>query len=235
MEGELLLNGIFSLLTTATFVLVGLVIATRYRKNGNFLFVLTGLAWMGVGAAWMSPSLSFLVYLFDGRGLSVEVYLIIGSFLQPVFLFLWIYVVVNLLEVRRGRLCLALHCAISVPLEAIQIWLLATDPASLGVLLDPVDIDYGLVSALFLGYHLFGFIAAGVFFAMRTLKMGGDISIFRGYTLLGAMVLFLIGAALEIVVTMPPNRIVLFASAALFYLGFVVPEPLRKRVGSPPE
>ncbi len=52
----------------------------------------------------------------------------------------------------------------------------------------------------------------------------------RGKFLLAAFILFLFGAILEMTISFPGNRIILITSGILYYLGFIMPESLTKKL-----
>ncbi len=49
-------------------------------------------------------------------------------------------------------------------------------------------------------------------------------------TLLLAFLIYLIGAAIETVFSFPPSRLILVLSAIMFYIGFMMPEMIKKRL-----
>ena len=78
-------NGLFSLVYVIIAAIVGLVIASRYFKYKQRVLLLMGLNFIFIGCPWWPSSLSFLLALITGKGLTFETYVIIGNATVPIF------------------------------------------------------------------------------------------------------------------------------------------------------
>lgn len=224
----IIINGVFSLLVVIVFIVVGVQLALQYRKRKEKVYLQTGIAWIGVSEPWWPSSISFLVALFNGTGINIELYMILNNAFLPIFLTLWLIVMCQLMKIKKKFLILILNIAISAVLEILMLYFLFTNTPLVGTKLTPVDIDFGPIAAIFLLYILLVFLVFGFIFAIKTLKLDDLETKIRGKFLLIAFILYLIGAILELIITFPQNRIILLVSAVIFYIGFVMPEKIKK-------
>ncbi len=228
LSPTIVLNGIFSILVVVVFLIVGVSIITKYRKHRDITYILTGLSWIGISEPWWPSSLGFIVALYNDVGLNAQTYLILNHMFLPIFLTFWLIVVTKLINFQRRGVVLVIHLIISVILVITEVFFYITDISMIGVVLSPVDVDFGIVAIIFNLYILIVFVITGLIFAYKTYKIGDPQTKLRGVFLLLAILLFLIGAILEIIITLPQNRIILFVSAICFYIGFIMPERVKK-------
>jgi hypothetical protein len=226
---ELVINGLFSIFLIIVFVIVGLKILLKYREYKEKIFFLTGIAWIGISEPWWPSAIGFLMVLFTGNGPSLEVYLILNNMFLPIFLFLWLMAVTEMMQTKRRVPLLLVYLLIAIILESLMIYYLITDVSKLAVMVSPVDINFGLITILHIAFNLIIFMISGILFSLKTLNLDDPENKLRGKFLLIAFILFLIGAILEIVITLPPNRIIILLSAIIFYIGFMMPEAIKTR------
>ena len=224
----IIINGIFSLLLVIVFIVVGIKLALQYRKRKEKIYLLTGIAWIGISEPWWPSSVSFLVALFNGTGINVELYLILNNAFLPIFLTLWLIVICKLMNIKKRNLIIFLNAIISTVLEIVMIYYLFTNPPIVGTKLTPVDIDFGPIAAIFLLYIMVIFFFSAFSFAIKTIQLEDPETKIRGKFLLIAFILYFIGAVLELIITFPQNRIIVLVSAVIFYIGFIMPESIKK-------
>lgn len=227
LDFDIIINGIFSLLLVIVFFIVGISILIKYWQNNNYLFILTGIAWIGISEPWWPSSISFLIALFNDTGLNTFSYVFINNTFLPLFLLIWIIVILNLLGIQKKKLIIIIYSLIATILEVIMIYFLITNISKNGTLLSPVDLDFGIITMIFLFYILTIFIITGFIFAFKTFRMEDKESKIRGIFLFIAFLLFLVGAILEIIVTLVINRIIILSSAIMFYIGFIMPDRVK--------
>ena len=229
LTAEIMLNGLFSILVIFVFVAVGLKILFKYKEYNKSVFFLTGFAWIGLSEPWWPSAIGFLLVLLTGSGLSIEAYLILNNFFLPMFLYSWLMAVTKMMQTKRRTLILILYLLIAIILEGFMLYYLITDVSKLGITISPVDIEFGLITIVHIAFNLIVFMISGILFSIKTLKLKDPENTLRGKFLLLAFILFLIGAILEIVITLPPNRIIILFSAIIFYIGFMMPEGIKTR------
>ncbi|MBD3254116.1 MAG: hypothetical protein GF383_03445 [Candidatus Lokiarchaeota archaeon] len=230
LSSEILLNGIFSILLVIVFVVVGVKICLNYKKEKNKIFLLTGIAWIGISEPWWPSSVSFLLFLTNNEGLNVQTYLFLNNTFVPIFLALWLFVLADLMAFERKYTILIPYIIVSIIFEVVLIYFLVTNIPLIGERLSPVDVNFGPITIIFWIINLTIFIISGYIFSIKTLKIDTPETKIRGKLLTLAITLFLVGGILEIIITTPLNRILLFFCAIIFYMGFILPDSLKKRL-----
>ncbi len=220
--------GVFSLIVVGIFIIVGLKILLKYWKAKDKNFILTGIAWFGISEPWWPSAISFLVALFNDTGISIEAYIIINCAFLPFFLTLWLIVMTDLIQIRNKTTVIIVNSIISGILEILIFYFLFTDISMVGEKLSPVDVDLGPITQLFFFYILSVFLITGFLFSIKTIKLNDPKPRLRGKFLLLAFTLFLIGAVMEIIMTMIINRIIILSCVIVFYVGFIMPERIEK-------
>ena len=224
----IVLNGIFSILVVIVFITVGVQLGLQYKKRSDKIYLLTGIAWIGISEPWWPSSIGFIIAIFNDTGLPLEIYLVLNNAFIPIFLTVWLYVMLDLMNFKKKTIIIVLHIIISLILEVLMFYFLINDISLVGKKINPVDVDFGPIAAIFLIYILIVFLYTGFLFSIKTLKINESEPKLRGKFLLIAFILFLIGALLELFISFPLNRIILLFSALFFYIGFVMPERVKR-------
>ncbi|TFG23905.1 MAG: hypothetical protein EU532_13040 [Promethearchaeota archaeon] len=227
LDTEVIINGLFSILLITVFVIVGLKILLKYRIYKQNIFILTGFAWIGISEPWWPSAIGFIIALYNNTGLPIKIYLILNNAFLPIFLFCWIMAIGKITEIKKRKLLLVLYALIASIIESIMLYYLFTDTSKVGVYINPVDVDFGPFAMIHILFNLAVFMITGFLFSFKTMKLEEPENKLRGKFLLLAFILFLIGAILETIVTMPPNRVIILLCAVVFYIGFMMPEKVK--------
>ncbi len=227
MEFDVIINGIFSFFIVIVCTIVGIKIILKYKKNKNRTVILIGIAWIGIAEPWWPSSVSFIVAIFNQIGISENLYLFLNCAFLPIFLLIWIVALEDPLMFYRFKMILIIHIIISIVLESLLFYFLFTDISVIGNVISIVDINFGILTMIFLIYILLTFVITGFIFAIRSLKVDDPEIKLRGKFFLIAFTLFLLGAIMETILTTIFNRIILFSSAIIFYFGYITPDKIR--------
>jgi hypothetical protein len=235
-----IVNGIFSWIIILTYSLVGLRIAWIYRKSKDKAHLLIGISWMGLVSPWYGSGVSFLIALFNnGQGLL--------SIPQVYFLLVIPYIAVDSVVMVSGiteimfrehqnkiRLAFIIH---SITWEILFAVFLLSLPLDLLIdLVSPVNASYGVVSTIFILINLVIFAFIGIFLARSSIRLGTTENKAKGYFLITAFTLFIVGAILDSVLEIEDlsalliPRLILIAGGLIFYLGFITPNFIKKRL-----
>ncbi len=85
IDTNIVLNGLFSLLFVIFSLVIGLKIALKYREHKQRTLILVGITWIVMSKPWWGSLISFIVYLFNGVGISIFLYILINfSFISLV-------------------------------------------------------------------------------------------------------------------------------------------------------
>ena len=229
VDTSIVINGLFSLLFLIFSVIIGLKIALKYREYKQRTFILVGMTWITMSKPWWGSSISFLVYLINGVGISIVLYILINFSFISLVIILWLVALNDLTKIRKFKIIISAFIIYAIIFETLILYYLFTDISILGVLTDPVNIDLGLFLIVYLLIDLVIFIISGFHFAFKSLKSDKPEIVLKGKFLVLAFLIYLIGAALETILSFPPLRLILIVSAIMFYIGFMMPEAIKKR------
>jgi len=226
-------NGLFSLIYVFIAALIGLIIASKYFKYKQRILLLMGFTWIFIGCPWWPSSTSFLLAIITGKGLSFEIYVIIGNCTVPIFLMLLTASMTELIF-KKERIILLLIAAIyGILIEIYIFYSLNTNPDSLGTLNGIVDIEYKGILRYYLVSIIIIILISGILIGRQSIRSEKPEIKLKGKFLLIAFILWVVGAFADAVlpltvITLPIIRIILILSSGLFYFGFILPKFLRR-------
>jgi hypothetical protein len=230
-----ILNGTFGLIFVGISIILGLIIVSKYFKNKNVNFLLTGFTLVFLVSGWYGTSVSFLVALSTGGdGLFFETIMLFNFLPLPASLILWIIAFTNFLYKEKQKLFLIGAVIIIASFYSYFFFFLFTDPIVIGEKISPVDTKgNSLVLSIFLVILLSIILVTGVKFALETMKVENPETKLKGKLLLIAFPSFAIGGFLDALIpstalTLIIFRLILISSAIEFYGGFILPNWLKK-------
>ncbi|MHA1149965.1 MAG: hypothetical protein ACTSR8_17140 [Promethearchaeota archaeon] len=226
------LNGAFSLLVVIIYTIVGLKIASKYFELKQRVFLLVGITWVGLASPWWPSSISWLIAIITGtNGLqsSPEIYFMIGNVLIPIFLLTWMIAFTDLLYKDKQAIILIGFVIYGILFEAVFFLFLFNDPALVGVMEGPTDVEYQSVMRFLLLSILVILGITGALFGRESLRSENPEIRLKGKLLILSIILFDVGAAMDsaLQLTLPTlviARIILLLSAVGFYGGFLLPK-----------
>lgn len=226
------LNGVFSVIFVAISLLVGFTILSRYFKYKERVYFLVGSTWVLISSPWWPSSLSFLVALSNGVGITEEAYFLIGNILVPVAVALWLLAFTEFLYTEKRKLILSIFAIIGLIFEVLFLIILFLNPDFIGEL-NIVDVNYKSFIMIFLIFFLLIIVVTGLLFANLSLKSEDPEVKLKGKLLVIAYITFSVGALLDS--SIPLNealiiitRLILIVSAFFWYAGFLLPKWLKK-------
>ncbi len=193
---------------------------------------------MGLSEPWIPSSLSFIWNLITGAGISFESYVIIGNVFIPLTLLFWLIGFTNLVYPEKTNVIRTIYIIVGLAFEVVFLSLLIVNPSLIGVfsaesVMVHIDIEY---KTFLLGYLLFvvlTILITGIIFGRKSLKTSDPEIKLKGIFLLGAPIIWSVGALLDTaiplnIITLPLTRILLALSAFLYYLAFIMPPRIKK-------
>lgn len=228
-----IVNGIFSLIFVAISLLVGLIILSKYLKYKEKIYLFVGATWILISEPWWPSALSFLIAINNKVGLSEELYFLIGNIFIPVAIILWLVAFTEFLYTEKRKIILSVFIIYGIIFEILFFVFLALDPALIGKLNPPVDVNYRSFIMISLISFLLIVVISGFMFANLSLKSDDPEVKLKGKMLFFAYISFSIGALLDssipliaplIIIT----RLLLIMSALAWYGGFILPRWMRK-------
>jgi hypothetical protein len=228
------INGLFSLIFVSISVMVGLTIASRFLKYKDRNLLLVGATWIFMCEPWWSVSINFLLILFTGQSLTLEIYLLIGYLFIPVGLVSWIIALTNLKYKKKQVTIIIIITTISVLYEVLFFYFFITDISMIGVLQGPVDVKYGIFMLSSLLIVLVIAIITGVLFARTSMRSDNPEIKLKGKFILIAFISYFIGSVFSVfssysIIFLIIARTMTILASIEFYCGFILPSWVKKR------
>lgn len=226
---------LFSLIYVVISWILALSILSKYSKFRVRELLLVGIAWVGIAMPWTSDAISFIMIMTIGEPLNPYVKVTIELTFLPIALVLWLIAFTDLLYKNQQKLILTISIILGALFEIIFFYALFTDFSLIGEYTPPLKIDYTLPIYLFLILFLGMFLITGLLMGKECLKSENKEIVLKGKFLIVAFLSFLLGAMLDIILPLHPvgimvNRLILISSAIEYYIGFTLPEFVKKLI-----
>lgn len=230
-----IINGTFSFIFVIISLFVGIVIFSKYFKFKEKIYLLVGATWIFISEPWWPSSLSFLVALSNGVGISEQIYFLIGNLLVPLAIALWLVAFTEFLYTEKRKLILLIFGIYGLIFEVLFLIFLFLDPSLIGELNTPVDVNYKSFILVFLLSFILIVVISGFLFANLSLKSKDPEVKLKGKFLIIAYATFLCGTILDSAIplneiTIIITRLLLISSAFFWYGGFLLPKWMKKRL-----
>jgi hypothetical protein len=228
-----ILNGIFSFMFVVISLVVGVLILLRYLRYKEKIYFLVGATWILISEPWWPSSLSFLVSLSNGVGLTPSLYFLIGNTLIPLAIILWLLAFTDFLFTEKRKMILLIFIIIGIIFEVIFYTFLFINPVLIGTSNSPVDVSYSFFIIIFLVFFVLTVVISGLLFARLSLKSDDPEVKLKGKLLVIAFIAFFVGALLDSSISLNVVgiifvRLILIASAIFWYGGFLLPHWMKK-------
>ena len=233
-----ILNGILGLLVVIISFILGLIVLSKYFKNKNKNFILLGINLILLTSGWYGTSTSFIIALINSSdGLSLEMILLLNFIPLPIGLLCWCGFYTNILMKEKQKLFLLIVIIITIFFYSVFFSVVFTDVSQAAIKISPVDTTAG--GNRFLSIYIIIFIIlllfTGIHFSLQTMKYEDIEMKTKGKFLLFAFPSFAIGGLLDS--SLPSNeitliffRLLLILSIISFYIGFLLPNWIKKRM-----
>lgn len=228
---------VFAALFSLIFVVISWILAfsilSKYFKFRVRELLLVGIAWVGIAMPWTSDGISFIMLMTIGEPLNPYAKVIIELTFLPIALISWLTAFTDLMYKNYQKLVLTVSIISSVLFEILFFYALFTDFSLIGYYKPPLAIDYSLPIQIFLMVFLGLFILTGLLMGKESLKSENKEINLKGKFLILAFLFFLIGTVLELFLPLNPIgimviRFILISSAIEYYIGFTMPDFIKK-------
>ncbi|MFX1354447.1 MAG: hypothetical protein ACFFGP_10830, partial [Promethearchaeota archaeon] len=165
------LQGAFSLIFVIISLIIGFSILSKYPKFKSRLYLLVGIAWIGVANPWFPDSISFVMNLIWYQNLNIYWYFIIGNCFIPFALLAWLIAFTDMIWKKRQKLVVSLTIILSIAFEIAFFYLLFTNPDAIGVIgARPFTVDFGEFILVYLVIVIIVMFSTGIIFAQKSVK-----------------------------------------------------------------
>ncbi|MFX1394869.1 MAG: hypothetical protein ACFFAH_15015 [Promethearchaeota archaeon] len=229
-----IITGISSILILIAYQIVGLLIILKYRKFKDKTFIWWGIGILGVGLPWAGSGISFLFIIITGKGLTEVPYFFITLTWMAITLFFWMWTMTELMAKEKQKIILGIYAFVGIMFDLYLILNLITNPSAIGMLhTPPIDSTYIGLTML---YTLFVIASTSIslfIFIMKSFKSENPEVKLKAYFLLIALISQIFAgvadAFIELTITtLIITRIIIISSAIEGYIGWVLPEPIKK-------
>lgn len=229
-----ILHSSFSLVAIVISILIGLIIISKYFKFKQRNFLLIGIFWTGLTFPWLPTAITFIMVLTVGRGLPVQGYILIGIMILPLTVLCGLTAFTSLLGVKRKRRRAILLSVLVFNLvyESLIIYFLIRNVDIIARLADVLTIQWSIFSQIYFIINLVLFLVTGILFSRKSLQSESKEIRFKGKLLMAAFISFTIGTVLDFAIPNPITyiiaRLILLSSSIEFYIGFLLPEGIKR-------
>ena len=145
------INGILALTFVIITIIVGLRIASKYFKYKHKTFLFIGIGWAGLSCGWWGSGFSFLYYLLTNTLLDATVYILLTIFFVPMFTFIFVYGMSELVFRDTKKLIIRLvHFVVDVLFMIYLVVFFIIDPNQIGVKVGDFDITFNIIVTIYL-------------------------------------------------------------------------------------
>ncbi|MFX1257181.1 MAG: hypothetical protein ACFFAN_04950 [Promethearchaeota archaeon] len=216
------------------FAIVGILIALKYFEVKNKTYIWWAIGVFGMGIPWLGGAISFLIIIMGGEPLTLEQYLFISLFSQPITLIFWLWTITELMYKNKQKIILGIYAISGIIFEMYLIYYLITNPLVIGIFVDPpLDINYVGLTMLYAIFILITVSISLLLFVRSGLKSDNPEVKLKAKFNLVAIISFVFGAVLDgyvsvNIVAVFIVRIILISAAIEFYIGWILPKSVKK-------
>ncbi|MGQ4875273.1 MAG: hypothetical protein ACP6IY_14505 [Promethearchaeia archaeon] len=233
LKFEEILQGFLSLMFVVISIVLGLKIILKYFEFKKRELFLVGLSWIGMSFPWLGDAINIILILIIKQTLPSIFSLTIYSFL-PLFLICWLIAFTDLVIKQYQKIIIGFAIIFSIIFEIVFYSLLLKDEKLIGEYRKgPFQITWNIFMSLFLIIFIIILIITGVLFALKSMSSSYPEVRLKGRFILIAFISFTTGAVIEALFVLEPvivvfTRTILTLSAIEFYLGFILPDKVKK-------
>ncbi|MFX1257405.1 MAG: hypothetical protein ACFFAN_06085 [Promethearchaeota archaeon] len=213
---------------------MGLLIILKYRKLKNKTYIWWGIAILGMGLPWIAPSLSFLNIIYTGKGLSETTFFLLGITWISFTSFCWMLTISELKYKEKQKVILLIYGSIGIAFEIYYLYFVFTDPSVIGTLeTPPIGSVYRGIAWLYILFVLISITISLLLFIWDLFKSESPEVRLKAKFLLVGMISFFIGSTADAlfdinILTLFIMRTLIITSAVEFYIGWILPESIKK-------
>jgi hypothetical protein len=169
-------------------------------------------------------------------GLTVEEYIIIGIIVLPITVLSGLAAFTKLLAIHKKKRSwiLILVLVFNLIFEALIFYFLVTNVSIVATLDPPFNIKWSPFSQVYFIINLVLFLIVGIAFSRRSMRSENREIKFKGKLLFIAFISFTAGTVLDFAVSFTITyiiaRLILLSSSIEFYIGFLLPERIKRAI-----
>ncbi|TXT61089.1 MAG: membrane protein of unknown function [Promethearchaeota archaeon] len=234
-----LVQGFTAIVMVIVALVIGARISLKYREAKQRAFLGLGIGWFLLTSPWWSEVVTLIFQEFLGIPVPEGFAVILSTVLIPATLVIWAYASSLLIQGKKMQFAFYGVCIYAVIFQITLFVAYFTDYTLLATRPN-VGLRTTDLLAIFLILTLLIFVSLGLIFSIKATRVGTPETKYKGYFLVMAFILFLIGSALDSILSWEGLPIIVpilvrtiqISSSVLFYLGYFLPKPLLKKLTS---
>ena len=230
-----LIIGFFTLTFVSISIILGIILISKYFKYKERAFILVGITWMLIVSPYWSDVTAFIYQLFTQKLIVERIYFFITFCFVPIAHIIWIISFTNLMMYeKRKKTILWIILIESILFEILFIIFIIFDPTIIGTQVDALTNDWNIFAIIYFIFSLVLFVGTGFLCAIKLYKSNLKEIKLKGIFLFIAFTCFMIGGIFDAIFTATYRliliiaRIIMIMSAFCFYIGFVMPDFIKK-------
>ena len=216
-------------------VILGIVIAWKYKKFKRKEFLLVGLTWILLVSPYWSDAIQFITLtIFQYQINSVIYFFIANAFIAPIHI-IWIMALTKFIFHKRKNTLLIIFSTEAIIYEFFFLLSFFIDPNQIGTQMSAFVVEWAIWIQIYLLLSIVLFLITGFLFARQSLKSDNRELKVKGWFLIFAIILFTVASAIDVIGAEAPTEITIFLartflilSSVFFYIGFTLPRFIKE-------
>jgi len=229
--------GALTFISVIISVLLGIIIAQKYRKFKKIEFVLVGLTWIFLISPYWSDAIQFITLtIFNYQISSVVYFFIANAFIAPIHI-IWIWALTKLIFQKKKKVLLIIFSTEAIIYESYFLYSFLTDPNQIGTQMSAFVVEWAIWIQIYLLISIALFLVTGFLFARKSLKSDNQELHAKGWFLILAIIFFTAAALIDVIGADAPTEITIFLartflilSSVFFYIGFTLPRFIKELI-----
>jgi len=228
------LQGALTLVFVLISFILGLTIMLKYFKYKVRQLLLVGATWMFVVSPYWPDAISFVMIMFTGQEININLYFFIANaFIAPLHI-TWMLAMTDFLFKKHQKLIMLIFSIEAVIFEIIFIVVFSMGLPFIGTKISVFVVRWELFIMLYILISLLFFVITGLLFARESTKSSNQEIRLKGKFIVIAFILFTLGSLLDVLIDIPTettialDRIFMILAAFSFYIGFIMPNFIKK-------
>ena len=229
-----ILHGSFTIVFVFISVILGIRIASRYRKIKRTEFLLFGIFWAGMVSPWIPNVITFIMVLATGGTIDIAIYVVIGIAFLPITITIGLIAFLKVLPItkKQKKTLFIIDVCANIAYEIYFFIFLFIDLSFIASYQEIFLMDWSIPSQIYFIFSLIVFLLVGIPFSRVSLRSEDPNIHMKGRFLLIAFISFSVGTVLDFAIPSPiiylVARLILLSSSFEFYIGLVLPQWVKK-------
>ncbi|TFG23625.1 MAG: hypothetical protein EU529_06700 [Promethearchaeota archaeon] len=239
MDQSTQLAGLLILISVCFVIILSVFVLHIAIKRKNKLLYAFCLFMLFLNTPWIPSAFGYLYWLITGKIFAYQIYILLGTMGIPIAFLTWFYIYTSLLHPHWKKYVLISIGIYSIIFYVYVFYFLFFAPGApidylIGIKKTELDIEYRVFVLIYIASLLIIGAPTFLHFAIASIRTKDDPKIqWRGRFILISLILFMIGAPIDALFTPDPIflvgiRIILLLTALFFYMGFVMPDWVKK-------